>query len=1365
MRSFFWKFVIILVPNILAGLITYAAVSKYLSGDPGGFKLGVDLVGGTILVYEIDLRKVQTADSTGQTFDPARDVNVLADALKKRIDPNDLFNIIIRPAGGEGRVEIILPTGGVHRTEKANEEWKKLLIKVCDEYKIPADKRPEVGRGRIQELADKIQLLKSENLWSEKLFNNKEAWERLIGTDPKAKGAADEKQPDGPKSALAKYGNDLYTPEVFKHLQTIKVGDLEGFFNYVWSVLSKSETKHDENSLKNLIKQHAWHQLLVQVLKQWPELNAFRDEMNRIQPDSIEQLSSFIQSRGNIIGQAGLTILANALGADPLAGAEGYPEAAAVKEFINDRYGYSQSQIVKDIQKAMGGGRQRDLNVEEVQRIKDLVAKVGLLEFRILANSKDDAKGIEAASSLLNNESPLLKEELLKLSEQGLPPPGPRNQDGKPESFQVDLPRNNKSLLTYSWVECGPQERKQLGLNNDAQFDPKRNYNWKSAPGTEGVFQIADPRGPNFGKSLQGALFYKRPCKDRNLPSEERESKKWEYFVLTRDPEILDDATGLREDAITGKYLVNANSGQGSDLGPAVHFAFDTAGGNLFRKITGKNVPSGEGPNEVKRHLAIILDGQVMSAPTINTEIGGQGQISGNFTRKEVDSLVNILRAGRLPATLKPQPVSENTMAPTLGADTIKAGVYSVLVAFGAVIIFMIIYYRFAGLVASLALMSNLLLTIGFMTAVQATFTLPGLAGIVLMLGMAVDANVLIYERLREERERGANLASAIRNGYERALPTIIDTHLSSIFTAIVLYLVGNDQLKGFGVSLTVGLIISLFTSLYMTRAIFDFGLAKGWVKKLSMLRMFARPNIDFMGIRKPMFIVTVALALLGFALFFGRAPFNIDFVGGTAFGSQLTKAVDVAELRGYLDDKRIKKMLDVALVVEEEDPVATRPATGENKDDPKNPEKKLNLGTGRFLVTYKDGEKRSVSLVNPPDAPSKEDRALLVKERLQALPDITVEQLFPSNEEHPPGKTPHFSVRTAEKEPEIVQASLDRLLRDDQGKTLLKRIYVATEPFKGREAKLKFFEQAPAKDADLAKEPGTAFASPIFVKSFFTRELLKAYQLDDKKKLPPFEILGDGASSADGRFKVMRIKFEKAPEKDDMAKIALALQRTVEHFNDAIQPDRLENFDPQLASENRNRALMAILASWVAILVYLWFRFGNWTFGLAAVICLVHDLFITLGFIAAAHYFHDTWWGQLLKLEDFKVDLPAIAALLTLVGYSVNDTIVVFDRIKEVRGKNPDLTAKIINDSVNQTLSRTLLASFTTWLVVAVLFWFGGPGVHLFAFVMVIGVIVGTYSSIYIASPLLLMFGEGTVSQQNQGQNRPKVSPEPAAV
>src|SRR5206468_5757319 len=235
-------------------------------------------------------------------------------------------------------------------------------------------------------------------------------------------------------------------------------------------------------------------------------------------------------------------------------------------------------------------------------------------------------------------------------------------------------------------------------------------------------------------------------------------------------------------------------------------------------------------------------------------------------------------------------------------------------------------------------------------------------------------------------------------------------------------------------------------------------------------------------------------------------------------------------------------------------------------------------------------------------------------------------------------------------------------------------------------------------------------------------------------------------------------IRFEKEFQNDeDNKKVQDALKATLDEF-ERPQPYRLEKFDSALANETRFRAMWAILASWGAILLYLWFRFGNWTFGLAAVLCLIHDVCMTLGVIAVCHYFY-TWFGPVAGIRDFKLDLPAVASLLTLIGFSVNDTIVVFDRIREVRGKNPNLTPEMINDSINQTLSRTILTSFIAWMVVLVLYLWGGEGVHLFAFVMVFGVIVGTYSSIYVASPLLLLLGEGAPTKRARvREERPAV-------
>jgi SecD/SecF fusion protein len=973
-----------------------------------------------------------------------------------------------------------------------------------------------------------------------------------------------------------------------------------------------------------------------------------------------------------------------------------------IEQFITDRYKTTE---------------RLHLTGEEVQKVKELIASVGSLEFRILATTHDDNEAIEAAKKYFDNaqKDPKIKAELEYLALKGKPPPAP---DGK---FTVHL-YDYEGKYGYKWVELGRLYRHDLGLNNDAEGSPL----WQQAAQARAKGEALLVPGGNLLYSREVVNPSRLPAKDRG--------KKYEYFLLTRDPED-------RSKEVTGDYLTGADEAHDDAMRIAVGFQFNLEGGNRFYHLTSINRPEGKSEEDrgFERHLAILLDDQIISAPAINQPIRGNGIIRGNFTKPQVDRMVSILRSGALPATLKPQPVSENTMGATLGEDTIKKGVYSVGIAFAAILIFMLVYYEFAGLVACVALLANLLLTVGFMVAVQATFTLPGLAGLVLMLGMAVDANVLIYERLREERDRGASLPLAIRNGYDRAFPTIIDTHLSSIFTAIVLYTVGNDQLKGFGVSLTVGLFISLFTSLYMTRLMFDIWMAKNWLHKLSMRRLFSRPNIDFMRIRYYWFTATILLTIIGITVFVVRlssehSPLNIDFEGGTAYGGeldpeQIKDLKDIGDLRVLLGEESQKQRLKVAKVVDV------------------SPSGKEGLV---FDITYQneDGteESRTIQFPNKPGNPGDkpEDIAKKVQDRAQELPDLSVEQIFLSSEPDTGNLSRHFTVRTSEKAPELVQASITRLL----GKRL-KRIEMEDPKIDkdGKTAELAF------------KDPSTqepVAASPGQVSMLLKREFEKKGLMD-----LPFDLLGEGKGE-DGRFQKMQLKLR---EPMPVATLSGALKSLQSEFEKRPQPERLETFDPQLATETQTRAMYAILASWAAILLYLWFRFGNWTFGLAAVLCLIHDLFFTMGIIAFCHYIHaiPTLAGPLL-IQDFKIDLPAVAALLTLVGYSVNDTIVVFDRIREVRGKNPALTPQTINDSVNQTLSRTLLTSFATWLVVIVLYIFGGEGVHLFAFVMVVGVVVGTYSSIYIASPLLLIFGEGSKASQFREQRQPQLTAEVTA-
>ncbi len=1137
MKRFYWKIFWCLLPMVLASLVVARAYYLWDKGL-GGFKLGVDLVGGTILVYEVD-----DPSRLPENYKPEE----LAASLKRRIDPADLHNVTIRPIG-RTRVEIILPTGGLHQAEVEQAAWKTLLDQVKEKWPVPEGENLSVGRGQIEEL-------------------------------------------------------------------------------------------------------------ITRVSKQHPEV-------------SLEDIRSFIQ----------------------------------------DNY------------KATG---QQHLTEEEVDRVKGLIKQVGSLEFRILANSRDDAEAIKKAEESFpdtknETEAKKLRLELDRLAHEGKPPPPPAPPPGR-STFDL----GERGQVTYSWVELDKEERHALGLDNAAENDSSRNSLWKAVAEARDKYKpFSIPRG------LGGDLLFSRKCEDFKLISSgEAARKKYEYFVLTRNPEK--DSDGVPK-AVTGQYLINAQSGQDAKgTGLAVHFRFDSKGGELFYDLTSKNRPEESGGSQFSRFLAILLDDKIVSAPTINEAIRSEGMISGNFTKEKVDNLVTILRSGALPATLKPTPVSENTMGATLGEDTIFRGTVSVAIAFVAILVFMLVYYRFAGLVACVALLANLLLTVGFMVAVNATFTLPGLAGLVLMLGMAVDANVLIYERLREERDRGASLALALRNGYDRAFPTIIDTHLSSMFTAIVLYAVGNDQLKGFGISLTVGLGISLFTSLLMTRLMFDIWQLKGWLHKLSMFRLFSRPSIDFMAIRYYWFFGTIVATIIGATVFIyrlDRGGLNIDFMGGTLYGGQLTKAVDIETLRGYFTEERQKERLRV---------------TDVKQRDSEGPS---------FDITYDDKTTRKIDFPNPTTV---ED----VKKRAQELPDYSVDQIFLSSFTEG-DKSPFFTLRTAEKAPELVQASLDRLLADPEepSGSLLKKIgmkFTLDNSNKGATlsalaASTAGLMGSPSGQGPLlvvpALPPGrskgadlefTDYASPAQVTLLLQREL-KDHGL--AAQASQFGLSPQGEDK-DGRVKKMRLELT---EPVDRAKLEASLKATENEFARRPQPDRLEVFDKQLAQDTQLRAMYAILASWGAILLYLWFRFGNWTFGLAAVLCLIHDLFFTLGIIAFCHYLHGSSFGNLLALQDFKIDLPAVAALLTLVGYSVNDTIVVFDRIREVRGKNPLLTPQTINDSVNQTLSRTLLTSFATWLVVIVLYIWGGEGVHLFAFVMVVGVIVGTYSSIYIASPLLLIFGEG---------------------
>ncbi|WP_417374738.1 protein translocase subunit SecD [Gimesia maris] len=753
----------------------------------------------------------------------------------------------------------------------------------------------------------------------------------------------------------------------------------------------------------------------------------------------------------------------------------------------------------------------------------------------------------------------------------------------------------------------------------------------------------------------------------------------------TQGEEVLILIEPNEDRRVTGKYLVRASQTTDQNGGPAVRFVFNAKGGSLFGTLTSKNRPSKDG---FERHLAVLLDGKVQSAPSIRDTISTEGIISGRFTQKEVNELLNVLNAGALEVPLKPEPVSEFSISPLLGSDVQEKGKQAILIAACAVIIFMLIYYRFAGVVANICLTLNLLLVMGCMSFIDATFTLPGLAGLVLTIGMAVDANVLIFERIREEKARGSSLRMAINNGFSRAFTTIVDANLTTLIVAVVLYIIGTDQVRGFAVTLFIGIVMSMFTALYVGRLIFDIFERKRWITDLKMMSIVGTTNLDFIGKKMIAAFFSGALIVIGLIVVVTRGQENldIDFTGGTMVTFEFEDKQEIDDVRGLLQGP-FGNSLTIEQLQLSNDPASE----------------------GRFF--------RLRTTLNDADAGDTKTTATnTIRGKLNEAFGDAAHKL--------------------------------RKVTMDYGD--VKKLTGSEDSPGGTEVSLTFSGEVKTSTVDNYLKEAIA-------------GITNADGSDKYDRIPEFQLQGVADSKeeeADKRFKKMTMQAGPDLLEDDL-KTALAAMQTVMATTAIL--DEVNSFDSSVASEMQESALLAMLISLIAIVAYIWFRFQRITFGLAAVAALVHDVLVVLGMVALGAYLSDTALGPILGLNDFKINLPMIAAFLTIVGYSLNDTIVVFDRIREVRGKNPALTTSMVNDSLNQTLSRTLLTSITTLIVVLILYAIGGEGIHGFAYCLVLGVIVGTYSSIFIASPVLLWLmnrpGSATARATEQSQKRASVS------
>lgn len=575
-----------------------------------------------------------------------------------------------------------------------------------------------------------------------------------------------------------------------------------------------------------------------------------------------------------------------------------------------------------------------------------------------------------------------------------------------------------------------------------------------------------------------------------------------------------------RKPVLTGENLVDSQMGFHPQNGtPVVNFRFDTSGARIFGNYTAANVG---------QLFAIVLDNEVISAPRINSPIlGGSGYIEGNFTVESATELSILLRAGALPASIKV--LQQSTVGPDLGADSIAKGQLATLIAFGAVVVYMIAYYGLLGVFANLALLLNVGLIFALLSVIGATLTLPGIAGIALTIGMAVDANVLVFERIKEELKGAKGISRAIERGYEHAYSAIFDANITTLIAAVILFGMGAGPVRGFAVTLMFGIITSVFTAVMVTRLIITLYMhyVRPKTLSISLLRMVPDvTNIPFLNWRRP-FALLSAAAIVVSALLVGvlGLNFGIDFRGGTMVEIRTQQQADLGQIRGVVS--------------------------------------RLDLGD---VAVQSFGEDNDVLIRVEEQAASGEDQTAIA-ERI--------------------------------------------------GQTLVAAI------------------------------PGTEIR-------------------------------------------------------------------------------RVEVVGPKVSGELLNSGILAVVLAIAAISVYIWLRF-EWQFGVGSVLSLIHDVALTMGVFA------------IFKIE---FNLSIVAAILTIVGYSLNDTVVVYDRVRENLRKYKKMPlVELLNLSVNETLSRTLMTSTTTLVALVAMFVLGPEVIKGFTFAMIWGILVGTYSSIFVAAPLLMWF------------------------
>lgn len=749
----------------------------------------------------------------------------------------------------------------------------------------------------------------------------------------------------------------------------------------------------------------------------------------------------------------------------------------------------------------------------------------------------------------------------------------------------------------------------------------------------------------------------------------------------------------------------------------AVSFQLDDSGGIEMGKLTGANI---------NQPMAIVLDNQVYTAPNLNSKINGSGIIEGNFSEKELDYLVRVLASGSLGARLSPEPVSVSILGPAMGKDNLARGLDAVMISTGITFAVMILYYFIPGLIANVSLIVNAVAIFFAMVLVDANFTLPGLAGIALTVAIAVDSNVLIYERLREEMvDKGEKLIDAIETAMSRAASAIIDGNITNLIVVVVLYWFAGAEVKGFALVMGIGVFTTLAAGLIVTHVLLRaYALGTG-ATKIGMLPIAIpglsaalRPSVDWIRYRHVMWAASLVLgvACVAATLSRGEDIFETEFRGGTSM-TMSTRAAKPgeAELGGRL-------LLSRAAV---EDRLR---ALGANAGGDPILEELRNATVLTVGESGPNGESTAFQ-IKVPNPTGIEDEAQVATKLTVAVVDSFEEDMdirrpvkfAGAGESTSAGRT--FRIDRPNLGDVLARAGLDVPLDEAMGGVAI--VIGGIEP--------------PITPADAAERIRRLRSQPDYSD-------IAARTVD----IVGLRSAGEGAFSeiavvvADpdlaGR------KVSDAAWQKNYAELEWRLVSTA--LSQQASLEQVSSISPSVARDLAEQAVFAVLISLVGMLVYIWVRFGSLLYSVATVVGVVFNMAVCLGFLALTKLIGGTGIGQSLGIQEIRIDLNVIAALLTVIGYSLNDTIVILDRIRENRGKMPFATRSMINDSINQTFSRTLLTGGCAVATPIILFYMGGSGIQPFAFTFFVGLIAGTYSSIAIAAPLVYVPGEGSPEQ-----------------